>query len=85
MTDDTLISKVNSYVSSDIKVDFILIFLFSVTKSCPLYQVTVGSGFALHLHFIVISVPESFGIIRGFSINDGANPLASLAPIYDVV
>jgi len=29
---------------------------------------------------MVINVPDSFGMILGFSIKDGANPLASLAP-----
>jgi hypothetical protein len=42
--------------------------------------VTTGFGFALHLHFIVISVPVSFGIIFGFSTKDGANPAASSPP-----
>lgn len=59
----------------------ILIFLLFSTGSVPLNQVTVGSGFALHLHFIVINVPVSFGIILGFSINEGAKPLESLAPV----
>jgi len=36
--------------------------------------VTSGLGLAVQLHRSVISVPDSFGIIRGFSINDGANP-----------
>jgi len=36
--------------------------------------VTSGFGLAVQLHRRVISVPDSFGIIRGFSINDGANP-----------
>jgi len=35
---------------------------------------TSGLGLAVQLHRSVISVPDSFGIIRGFSINDGANP-----------
>lgn len=76
----TLISSVSSYVSSAITVVLIFIFLLFSTKSWPLYQVTVGSGLALHLHFMVINVPDSFGMILGFSIKDGANPLASLAP-----
>lgn len=32
------------------------------------------------MHFIDISVPASFGIILGFSINEGANPAPSSPP-----
>lgn len=45
-----------------------------ITVVFSLYQVTVGCGLALHLHFIVIKVPVSSGIILGFSINEGAIP-----------
>lgn len=51
-----------------------------VTTSAPRYHVTVGAGFALQRHFIVIRVPDSFGTMRGFSTNDGAKPFASSPP-----
>lgn len=44
---------------------------------------TSGFGFALHLHFIVIKVPVSFGMIRGFSTNVGAKPGPSSASWKD--
>lgn len=69
----TCINKSISYVLS-FPSTFIEIFDVSVTIFVPLNHVTSGLGLAVHLHRSVISVPASFGIIRGFSINDGANP-----------
>lgn len=69
----TCINKSISYLFS-CPVTFIEIFDVSVTSFVPLYHVTSGLGLAVQLHRSVISVPDSFGIIRGFSINDGANP-----------
>lgn len=67
-------------MSSSLSTVFIVILDVSLTNVVPLYQVTTGFGFALHLHLIVMSVPVSFGIIRGFSTKDGANPAASSPP-----
>lgn len=67
-------------MSSSLSIVVILIFEDSLTTVVPRYQVTTGFGFALHLHFIVIRVPVSFGIIFGFSMKDGANPAASSPP-----
>jgi hypothetical protein len=53
---------------------FIEIFEDSVTIFVPLNHVTSGLGLAVQMQRSVISVPDSFGIIRGFSINDGAIP-----------
>lgn len=53
----------------------------SLTTVVPRNHVTSGLGFALHLHFMVISVPVSFGIIFGFSMNEGAKPAASSPPV----
>lgn len=64
---------------------FILIFDVSLTILFPLNHVTIGLGFAVHLHRRRISVPSSFGIILGFSINDGANPAPSSPPIRMLV
>lgn len=47
----------------------------------PLYHVTTGFGFAVHLHLIVMSVPVSFGMIFGFSIKEGAKPAPSSPPV----
>lgn len=66
-------------MSSSTSIILILIFDDSLTTVVPLNQVTSGFGFALHLHFIVINVPLSFGMIFGFSMNDGAKP-AALSP-----
>ena len=67
-------------MSSSLSTVLIVILDVSFTIVVPLYQVTAGLGFALHLHFIVISVPVSFGIILGFSTKDGAKPAASSPP-----
>lgn len=67
-------------MSSSLSTVLIVILDDSLTNVVPRYQVTVGLGFALHLHFIVISVPVSFGIILGFSTKEGANPAASSPP-----
>lgn len=67
---------------SSVPVDeLILILVDSLTTSWPRYHVTSGSGFDLQRHFIVISVPASFGIMRGFSTNDGAKPFGSSPPL----
>lgn len=55
----------------------------SLTTLVPRNHVTSGFGFALHLHFIVIKVPVSFGMIRGFSTNVGAKPGPSSASWKD--
>lgn len=73
----TLISSESSYVSSPASIILILILDDSFTTVVPLNHVTSGFGFALHLHFIVIKVPVSFGMILGFSTNDGAKPASS--------
>uniref|UniRef100_A0A1A9WYF3 Uncharacterized protein n=1 Tax=Glossina brevipalpis TaxID=37001 RepID=A0A1A9WYF3_9MUSC len=75
-------SPSGSASASIFKLSFVLIVNLDdlLTTSSPLCQVTFGSGLALQRHFIVMKVPDSFGIMRGFSINDGANPLPSLAP-----
>lgn len=62
----------------------ILILDDSFTTVVPLNQVTSGLGLALHLHFIVISVPVSFGIIFGFSMKDGGKPAALSPPVRDL-
>jgi hypothetical protein len=67
-------------VSSSLSIDLILTFELSLTNVVPRYQVTTGFGFALHLHLIVMSVPDSFGMIFGFSTKDGAKPAASSPP-----
>lgn len=67
-------------MSSPLSAILIVILDDSLTIVVPLYQVTTGLGFALHMHLIVISVPVSFGIILGFSTKDGANPAASSPP-----
>lgn len=69
----TCISKSISYVFS-CPLIFIEIFDVSVTCFVPLNHVTSGLGLAVQLQRSVIKEPDSFGIIRGFSINDGANP-----------
>lgn len=66
-------SRRTSYVFS-CPLTFIEIFDVSVTIFVPLNHVTSGLGLAVHTHRSVISVPDSFGIIRGFSMNDGAKP-----------
>lgn len=38
---------------------------------------TSGAGLALHLHFMVMRVPVSFGMILGLSTKDGAYPSSS--------
>ena len=58
----------------------ILILLVSVTVVVPLNQETDGLGLARHLHFMVIRLPSAFGMILGFSTNDGAKPAASSPP-----
>lgn len=60
--------------------DLILIRDVSSTTSFSRYHVTTGAGFDLQRHFIVMSVPASFGIMRGFSTNDGAKPFGSSPP-----
>lgn len=55
----------------------------SLTTLVPRNHVTSGLGFALHLHFMVISVPLSFGMMRGFSTKDGAKPAPSSASWKD--
>lgn len=72
---------VNSYTSSSTLIMFIFILADSFTTVVPRYHVTSGFGFALHLHFIVIRVPLSFGIIFGFSMKEGAKPAASSPPV----
>lgn len=64
-------------MSSSLSTTLILILADSLTAVVPLNHVTSGLGLALHLHFMVMSVPLSFGIILGFSMKDGANPAAS--------
>lgn len=80
---NTCISKRISYVFS-FPLTFIEIFDVSVTIFVPLNHVTSGLGFAVQLHRSVISVPDSFGIIRGFSINDGANPEPLSPPVIKI-
>lgn len=80
---NTCISKRISYVFS-FPLTFIEIFDVSVTIFVPLNHVTSGLGFAVQLHRSVISVPDSFGIIRGFSINDGANPEPLSPPVTKI-
>lgn len=76
-------------MSSSIVLVLIEIFDDSLTTLVPRNHVTSGFGFALHLHFIVISVPLSFGMMRGFSMKDGAEPAPSSAswkdPRLDIV
>lgn len=67
-------------MSSSVLLDLMAIFVDSVTTVVPRYHVTVAAGFALQRHFIVIKVPASFGMMRGFSIKDGAKPFASSPP-----
>lgn len=85
----TFISMISSYMSSSTVLDLIEIFDDSLTTLVPRNHVTSGLGFALHLHFMVISVPVSFGIMRGFSMKDGAQPAPSSAswkdPRLDIV
>lgn len=85
----TFISMTSSYMSSSIVLVFIEIFDDSLTTLVPRNHVTSGLGFALHLHFMVISVPVSFGMMRGFSMKDGAQPAPSSAswkdPRLDIV
>lgn len=68
-------------MSSSLLATAIVIFEDSLTTEVPLYQVTSGLGLALHLHFMVMSVPLSLGIILGFSIKDGAKPAALSPPV----
>lgn len=76
-------------MSSSTVLVLIDIFDDSFTMLVPRNHVTSGLGFALHLHFIVISVPVSFGMMRGFSTKDGAKPAPSSAswkdPRLDIV
>lgn len=64
-------------MSSSTVLVLIEIFDDSLTTLVPRNHVTSGLGFALHLHFMVISVPFSFGMMRGFSMKDGAEPPSS--------
>lgn len=73
----------SSYTSSSIVLVLIEIFDDSLTTLVPRYHVTSGLGFALHLHFMVIRVPVSFGMMRGFSMKDGAQPAPSSASWKD--
>jgi hypothetical protein len=66
-------------MSSSTSRTLILILDDSLTTVVPRNHVTSGLGLALHLHFMVISVPLSFGIILGFSMKEGAKP-AALSP-----
>ena len=70
----TLISRTSSYVSLSSGIHFILNRDDSFTCAESLNQVTIGAGLARHLHFMVIRVPLSFGIIFGFSMKVGASP-----------
>lgn len=45
----------------------------------PRNHVMSGLGLARHLHFMVMRVPVSLGMMRGFSMNDGAKPAGSSA------
>lgn len=80
---------ISSYMSSSTVLVLIEIFDDSLTTLVPRNHVTSGLGFALHLHFMVISVPVSFGMMRGFSMKDGAQPAPSSAswkdPRLDIV
>ena len=60
--------------------DFISILLLALITFEPLYHVTSAAGLALQTQRIVISVPSSLGMIRGFSTNDGAKPFSSSPP-----
>lgn len=67
-------------MSSSLLAIVIVILDDSLTTFVPLNQVTTGFGFALHLHFIVMSVPDSLGMILGFSTNEGAKPVPLSPP-----
>lgn len=73
----------SSYMSSSTVLVLIEIFDDSLTTLVPRNHVTSGLGFALHLHLMVISVPVSFGTMRGFSMKDGAQPAPSSASWKD--
>lgn len=68
-------------MSSPRSMHVILILLVSVTVVVPLNQAIDGLGLARHLHFMVIRLPSAFGMILGFSTNDGAKPAASSPPV----
>lgn len=60
--------------------DLISILLLALMTVVPLYHVTSAAGFALQTQRIVMSVPSSLGMIRGFSTNDGGKPFSSSPP-----
>uniref|UniRef100_A0A1A9Z1Y0 Uncharacterized protein n=1 Tax=Glossina pallidipes TaxID=7398 RepID=A0A1A9Z1Y0_GLOPL len=66
-------------VSSDISFVLIVTLDDLLTTSSPLYHVTFGSGLALQRHFMVMKVPDSFGMIRVVVDSVGATAAISAA------